>query len=223
MTNPTGQQGYGYPQPGPNPYGQQQPQNPYGQPQGPYAQPPNAYGQPQNPQAQPQNPYGQPQNPYGQPQPQNPYAQPQNPYGQQPGGPLGVNGQGASDDDGFRKRTGLTNVKIAGLVVLLLAAGGIALVKHNAAKSQPSGAAVGDCIHMDNSTAVSDRQAAKDAKKVSCTDASANYTVVGRVEDSDNNSKCAAAGGGWKDGDPFVSQGSFSTKTKSWVLCLEPK
>jgi hypothetical protein len=144
--------------------------------------------------------------------------QPQNPYGQ-----LGVNTQAASEDDGFLKKTGLTKMRLAGLVALVVVAGGWKIYDHISAKSEPASAAVGDCIHMDNSSAVSDSQAARDAKKVSCTDPSANYTVVGRVEDSSSNTKCAAAGGGWKDGDPYVAQFSLSTKNKSWVLCLEPK
>lgn len=244
MTNPTGPYGgpqapqnpYGQqPQPGPNPYGQPQPgPNPYGQPQqqGVQAPPqpgPNPYGQPApgpNPYGQPQpgpNPYGQPQpgpNPYGDATPQNPYGGvPQNPYGQ-PTGPLGVNQDGATDGQSVLNKLGISKARAVGLVALLLVGGGFAIFHYISSKSDPKSAAVGDCLSI-NENAGTSKQIAKSAKLIACTDSSAAYKVLGRINDSSDTDKCSTVPG-WKDSDAALYQESLSSKNTSYVLCLEP-
>ncbi|GMF10454.1 unnamed protein product [Phytophthora lilii] len=80
---------YGQQQPGAYGYGNNQPQQQYGQ-QPQYGQPQQQYGQPQQQYGQPQQQYSQPQQQYGQPQTQ--YGQPQQ-YGQQQYPPTTLGGQ----------------------------------------------------------------------------------------------------------------------------------
>jgi hypothetical protein len=63
--------------------------------------------------------------------------------------------------------------RIIALVVLLLVVGGIGIAAWSSAKSSPDAAGVNDCVSKTGDNSV---------KKVSCTDGSATYRVVGKVE-----------------------------------------
>jgi hypothetical protein len=246
VTNPTGPYGdqspqnpYGAPQQPQNPYGQPPqggvqdalppnpyagvgaPQNPYGQPQqgapAGYPPPQNPYGAPQGaPQQAPPNPYagaGQPQNPYGQPQaPNNPYGQqPQNPYGAPQGGQVPPNPYGVSApaSGGFLKKGGgFGKIRVIVAVVVLAAAGIFWLVNHG---KDPGTANAGDCVHIDG-------QDANSAKKVACTDASANYTVIQKFSGTSDTNKCQP----YADTHPS-EVALYQTGKTEYVLCLDPK
>lgn len=99
------------------------------------------------------------------------------------------------------------------LAVLLFLVAGIMIMAWNAQKSSPDAATTGDCVSRDGD----------DVKVVSCTDASAAYKVVGRVENqtqiqfSINSGKICgrfpdAKSGYWKG----------ETGKPGYVLCLAP-
>ncbi|GAA0365362.1 hypothetical protein NE235_36940 [Actinoallomurus spadix] len=169
----------GTPGPGAAPYGTQPP--PPGAPAGP--------GMPPGP-AGPQAPYGQPgaQAPYGPPGAQPPYGPPpggQAPYGQPggqapypPAGPYPPSPYGAppqmppgGPNAANRRKRALIIVPIA--VVLLAALFATRLGSHS---EDPS---VGDCVHRVTSGAASKTDK---IKIVNCTNAEADYKVVGKVE-----------------------------------------
>lgn len=243
MTNPTGP--YGGSQPPQNPYGEQ-PQNPYGQqqPQNPYGQQqplaPNPYGQPPQqdavpggyPQQSPPSPYGQqptqpaygdpgPQAPYGQQAP-NPYGQqtqqaPPNPYGPPPPNPYGPPPQqGGAPTSGFLKKSGgIGKTRLIIGAVVLVVGGGFAVYNHF---TSPSSAQAGDCLSV-NQNAGTSKQIAASAKKVSCSDSSASFTVLAHLNDTSDTNKCSTVAD-WTAADAALYQ---SGSGKEYVLCLKAK
>jgi hypothetical protein len=173
----------------------------FGPPQGAYGTPaaqPPGYGYPaQGGYAQPQPGYAQPQPgqaPYGQPAPAPGFAQPG--YGFQPAPPR-------------KKRMGLKiTLVVAGLAVI----GG--LVAYNA-KTDPSYAKVGDCVHNKNgSVADGSTDEHPDVVTIACTDANADAKIVGKVSgtsDPENNCKK------FSDADGYYTQKQGSD---DFTLCL---
>jgi hypothetical protein len=166
-------------------------------------------------QQQAQNPYGAPQeappNPYGQQPPQNPFgtAQPMpapgTPYGQQPN-PLGYTA--VPNKGGFLRRGNLGKLRLIISLVVLAVIGVGWFISH---KSDPATASAGDCVHISGSDANS-------AKKVSCGDSSANYTVVQKFDGTSDTDKCK----------PLVQANPnmvalYQYGKSEYVLCLSPK
>jgi hypothetical protein len=207
VTNQTGPYGGSQPPQQPqNPYGQQPPQNPYGQ-QPPVQGAPVGYPPPQNPYAQqaPQNPYGQTQ------QPQAPYgAQPPNAFGAQPVGNAPGWNIPPQKSGGFLKGSRFKTTRI---IVIVVVVAGIGIAAFLANKSDPGTAAVGDCIHITNEDANS-------AKKVSCTDSSANFTVLQKYDNTTDTTKCQALADTTSG---MVALYQYGRSSSEWVLCLAPK
>jgi hypothetical protein len=67
----------------------------------------------------------------------------------------------------------MRNRRIIALVVLLLVVAGVGIAAWSSSKSSPDAAGVNDCVSKSGSDSV---------KKVSCSDSSAAYRVVGKVE-----------------------------------------
>ncbi|WP_141576663.1 hypothetical protein [Actinomadura sp. WMMA1423] len=72
-----------------------------------------------------------------------------------------------------RARRGRAAKRIAGLVLLLAVVGAVVLVRVAAGKSAPETAQAGDCVARDGDG----------VKVVKCTDSTAAFKVVGKVED----------------------------------------
>ena len=109
----------------------------------------------------------------------------------------------------FKRQSTMGKIRIIGFVLLVVVGGPIA---YFASQSAPSAANVGDCMSGQSADAL---------KKVECTDASAEWVVVGRLSDMteaqfDDNS-CAAY--------PTTEFAYWEGKRgqTGFVLCLESK
>lgn len=99
---------------------------------------------------------------------------------------------------------------VMGLVGVAVLAGGYMAYKYFTNDTDLAG--VGDCI-----TAAA---SADDMKTVDCTDATANYKVVGRAEGSYTDSTASAVCNAYPSTtDVFLAQGAG--KQRGYVLCLE--
>lgn len=140
----------------PSQYGGQQYGGP--PPQQPYGAP-GQYGPPPQPGTPPPPAYGPPTQPGAAPPVYGPPAQPGTPppaYGPPGMPPRRSNGR-----------------RIAAFVIILVVVAGIAIVAYTTSKSSPDAAKVGDCVSKTGDNSV---------KTVSCSDSSATYKVVGKVE-----------------------------------------
>jgi hypothetical protein len=193
------------------------PQGQYPPPQGGgFGPPQGAYGQPQQPgygypaqqgYAQPQPGYAQPQPGYGQPQPgQAPYGQPAAGYAQPPAG-FGMPPQPAP------KRKGGRALKVILALVVLAVVGGF--FAYNA-KSDPTYASVGDCVHNKNgSPAAGATDDHPDVVTIACTDPNADAKIVGKVQGTgDPETTCKK----YPDSDGYYTQKQGSD---DFTLCLK--
>jgi hypothetical protein len=200
------QGGPGYPQG--QPYGGQQP-----------------YGAPQQPYGAPQQPYGAPQQPYGAPQQQPqfgqqpPYGQPQQPFGAPAPGPY--NPQAAFAPPGYRPPPAVKArhriIGFVGVAVLIAIGIGVKVLLGGSDGSTPSPiAGVGDCVTQTGAQSV---------KKVDCTDSSAQYKVLAKL---DNKDHLDFTMNGRTECQPYNAeyvfwQGTEGLTGNGYILCLGPK
>jgi hypothetical protein len=179
MTDPYGRNGPSYVPPQGS-----APQNPYpGQPYVPNGQPQNPYvPQPYGPGSQPQNPYPSAQGHYPPVQGQYPPAPGQyppaqgaptpSPYALAPGQPAPTQGPPPS-----AARTKVVRSVLSWVLILALAGAGWFIYKNTGAAAMK----VNDCV------AITGTKSSPDAKKVSCTDATAIYKVTALDVTCDEN------------------------------------
>lgn len=110
------------------------------------------------------------------------------------------------------KKSGRSMVRIVlyVIVALVVVIGGI--VAYVQSRSKPAATAVGDCMVG---------QSAETLKKIACTDAKAEWKVVGRVADkTESESTVEKTCSPWPDADTLYWEGKKGEK--GFALCLAP-
>jgi hypothetical protein len=130
------------------------------------------------PPPQGQNPFAQGQNPYAQAAPQQP-GQPGVP--QQPYAPMPQQGAPVPPPAPAPKRFSKMLLRIGGFVVIAII---IAVVKWQMGKTDAETTAVGSCMHNKGTMSQADLET------VDCSSSDAQYSVIGKFDDTSDTDKC---------------------------------